>query len=268
MNETLKRALSGAVYIILLLSCILYSKESLAILFSILLVFGVYEFAKMTSVNFYAGIIMAGCAYYSFYNQSYNTIINNSITLFTIAISIRLLYFLFQKNDKEFNIITQYLILIGYIIFPFILTNYVPIGVKGYNSDILISIIILIWTNDTFAYLVGKNFGKNKLFPSVSPKKTVEGFIGGLVFSVICGVLLGKYFIGVKHIYFWVIIAVIVSIFSTLGDLIESKLKRIAGVKDSGSIMPGHGGILDRLDSIIFVIPFINLFYLILRYVS
>ena len=268
MNETLKRALSGAVYIILLLSCILYSKESLAILFSILLVFGVYEFAKMTSVNFYAGIVIAGFAYYSFHNQSYNILINKSITLFTIIISIRLLYFLFQKNDKEFDIITQYLLLIGYIIFPFILTNYVPIGQNGYNSDILISIFILIWTNDTFAYLVGKNFGKNKLFPSVSPKKTIEGFIGGLLFSVIGGILLAKYFIEAKHIYFWIIIAIIVSIFSTLGDLIESKLKRVAGVKDSGTIMPGHGGILDRLDSIIFVIPFINLFYLILRYVS
>ena len=268
MNETIKRALSGAVYIILLLSCILYSKDSLAILFSILLVFGVFEFAKMTSVNFYAGIILAGFAYYSFYNESYNILINNSITIFTIIISIRLLYFLFQKNDKEFDIVTQYLILIGYIIFPFILTNYVPIGKKGYNSDILITIFILIWTNDTFAYLVGKNFGKNKLFPSVSPKKTIEGFIGGLLFSIIGGVLLAKYFIEAKYIYFWVIIAIIVSIFSTLGDLIESKLKRVAGVKDSGTIMPGHGGILDRLDSIIFVIPFINLFYLILRYVS
>lgn len=268
MNETLKRALSGAVYIILLLSCILYSKESLAILFSILLVFGVYEFAKMTSVNFYAGIVIAGFAYYSFHNQSYNVLINNSITIFTILISIRLLYFLFQKKDTKFDIFTQYLLLIGYIIFPFILTNYVPIGINGYNSDILISIFILIWTNDTFAYLVGKNFGKNKLFPSVSPKKTIEGFIGGLVFSVIIGILLAKYFIGVKLIYFWIIIAIIVSIFSTLGDLIESKLKRVAGVKDSGTIMPGHGGILDRLDSIIFVIPFINLFYLILRYVS
>jgi phosphatidate cytidylyltransferase len=108
MNETLKRALSGAVYIILLLSCILYSKESLAILFSILLVFGVYEFAKMTSVNFYAGILIAGCTYYLFYNQSYNIPINNSITIFTVLISIRLLYFLFQKNDKKFDILTLY----------------------------------------------------------------------------------------------------------------------------------------------------------------
>jgi phosphatidate cytidylyltransferase len=268
MNGTLKRALSGAVYITLLLSCILYSKESLAILFAILLVFGVYEYAKMTAVNFYVGIVIAGASYYSFYNESYNLVINNSITILSILISLRLLFFLFQKKEQNFSLLTQYSVLIGYIIFPFILTNYVPIGVRGYNSDILISIFVLIWTNDTFAYLIGKTFGKNKLFPSVSPKKTIEGFIGGLLFSIICGILLGKYFIGVKHIYFWIIIAIIVSVFSTLGDLIESKLKRVAGVKDSGSIMPGHGGILDRLDSIIFVIPFINLFYLILRYVS
>ncbi|MCA0348109.1 MAG: phosphatidate cytidylyltransferase [Flavobacterium sp.] len=274
MNETLKRAISGAVYIILLLSCIIYSKESLAILFSILLVFGVYEFSKMTSVNFYAGIIIAGISYYFFYDKHHNPFINKGVTFFSIAVSIRLLYFLFQKSEKNFNIITQYILLIGYIIFPFILINYVPIGNKGYNSDILITIIILIWTNDTFAYLIGKNFGKNKLFPSVSPKKTVEGFVGGLFFSIIAGVLISKFYINPKPSYLntsiliWSISAIIISIFSTLGDLIESKLKRIVGVKDSGVIMPGHGGILDRLDSIIFVIPFINLFYIILQYVS
>lgn len=141
-------------------------------------------------------------------------------------------------------------------------------GKKGYNPKILISILILIWANDTFAYLVGKNFGRNKLFPSVSPKKTIEGFVGGLIFTGISSILLSKFYIESNILYIWIVIAVIVSIFSTLGDLIQSKFKRVAGVKDSGKIMPGHGGILDRLDSIIFVIPFINLFYLILYYVS
>ncbi len=138
----------------------------------------------------------------------------------------------------------------------------------GYNPKILISIFILIWANDTFAYLVGKSLGRNKLFPSVSPKKTIEGFIGGLVFTIISSILLSKFYIEPKILYIWIVIAIIVSIFSTLGDLIQSKFKRVAGVKDSGKIMPGHGGVLDRLDSIIFVIPFINLFYLILYYVS
>jgi phosphatidate cytidylyltransferase len=139
---------------------------------------------------------------------------------------------------------------------------------KATIPKILVSILILIWSNDTFAYLVGKNFGRIKLLPSVSPKKTVEGFFGGMFFTIVSGILLAKFYIGANILYIWIIIAIIVSVFSTLGDLIESKFKRVAGIKDSGKIMPGHGGILDRLDSIIFVIPFINLFYLILRYVS
>lgn len=136
-----------------------------------------------------------------------------------------------------------------------------------YNEKILISILILIWTNDTFAYLVGKNFGKNKLFPSISPKKTIEGFAGGMFFTIISSLLLSKFYTE-SNLTIWIVIAVIISIFSTLGDLIQSKFKRVAGIKDSGKIMPGHGGILDRLDSIIFVIPFINLYFLILHIIK
>lgn len=177
--------------------------------------------------------------------------------------------YLFDSNKTKFKLLTRYTLLIGYIVIPFILTNYITIGQKNkYNEKILITIFICIWTNDTFAYLVGKNFGKRKLFPSVSPKKTIEGFLGGIIFTIICSMLLSKYYIETKNSYIWIVIAIIISIFSTLGDLIESKFKRVAEIKDSGNIMPGHGGILDRLDSIIFVVPFINLFYLILYYVS
>jgi phosphatidate cytidylyltransferase len=119
---------------------------------------------------------------------------------------------------------------------------------------------LLIWLEKTLEEL--------NYFLLVSPKKTVEGFFGGMFFTIVSGILLAKFYIGANILYIWIIIAIIVSVFSTLGDLIESKFKRVAGIKDSGKIMPGHGGILDRLDSIIFVIPFINLFYLILRYVS
>jgi phosphatidate cytidylyltransferase len=268
MNETLKRALSGAVYIILLLSCILYSKISLAILFGIFLLIAAYEFSKIAAINFKISIIICVVSYFFLWNEDSNYMLNNIITSISILISIRLLFFLFQNQENAFNIITKYLFLFGYIILPFVLVNYIPMGVKGYNPKILVSILILIWTNDTFAYVVGKSLGKNKLFPKVSPKKTIEGFIGGMFFAVISSYLLANFFLEAKIIYIWLIIAIIVSVFSTLGDLIESKFKRVAGIKDSGSIMPGHGGILDRLDSIIYVVPFINLFYLILRYVS
>lgn len=268
MNETLKRAISGAVYIALLLGCISYSKESLAILFGVFLLIGVYEFCKIASLNLYFSLPIAALSYYFLWDKNQDIISKTILVSLSTIISIKLLLYLLNSQKTNFNIATRYLLLIGYIIIPFIITNYVAVGKNGYNPKILISILILIWANDTFAYLVGKNFGKNKLFPSVSPKKTIEGFLGGMLFTIISSVLLSKFYIESNILYIWIVIAIIVSIFSTLGDLIQSKFKRVAGVKDSGKIMPGHGGILDRLDSIIFVIPFINLFYLILYYVS
>lgn len=268
MNETLKRALSGAVYIALLLGCISYSKESLAILFGIFMLIGVYEFCKITQLNYYFSIPFAAVSYCLLWNKNQMIDLKTFLISFAIIVSVKLLFYLFSLQKTTFKIGTRYLLLIGYIIIPFIITNYVALGKKGYNPKILISILVLIWANDTFAYLVGKNIGRNKLFPSVSPKKTIEGFFGGLIFTIISSIALSKFYIESKILYIWVVIAIIVSIFSTLGDLIQSKFKRVAGVKDSGKIMPGHGGILDRLDSIIFVIPFINLFYLILYYVS
>lgn len=268
MNETLKRALSGAVYIILLLGCISYSQESLAILFGVFLLIGVYEFCKIASLNLFISLPFAAAFYFFCWNKSDDVKLKTIIVSLSIVIALKLLLYLFNTQKTNFKMATRYLLLVGYIVIPFTITNYIAIGKNGYNPKILISILILIWANDTFAYLVGKNFGKNKLFPSVSPKKTIEGFIGGMIFTILSSVLLAKFYIESNILYIWIIIAIIVSIFSTLGDLIQSKFKRVAGIKDSGKIMPGHGGILDRLDSIIFVIPFINLFYLILYYVS
>ena len=106
---------------------------------------------------------------------------------------------------------------------------------------------------------MGKNLGKRKLFQSVSPKKTIEGFVGGLVFSIIASFIITKYNEDFSALN-WMIIAAIVSFIGTIGDLVESKFKRQANVKDSGTIMPGHGGVLDRLDSLLFAAPFVYLY--------
>lgn len=126
---------------------------------------------------------------------------------------------------------------------------------------------IMIWSNDSFAYVVGKSLGKHKLFESISPKKTIEGFVGGLAFSVISAFVLEHYF-GILSISVWVLMSIIVSVFGTLGDLVQSKFKRRADVKDSGTIMPGHGGIFDRMDSMLFSSTFVYLFLIIVDYVS
>jgi phosphatidate cytidylyltransferase len=192
----------------------------------------------------------------------------------TLLISIKCIVFLFDDRIKKISSLSKYLYLLGYIILPFIFITKISFGVNDYNPKIIIGLFILIWTNDTFAYIVGKSIGKHKLFEKISPKKTIEGFIGGLLFALFAGYLISTYVIkpsaqfSNKSILIWVIIAAIVGVIGTVGDLIESKFKRIAGVKDSGKIMPGHGGVLDRLDSVIFVAPFIFLFYKILYYVS
>lgn len=112
-----------------------------------------------------------------------------------------------------------------------------------------------------------KKIGKRKLNEKISPKKTVEGFLGGIMGSLIGGLFI---FISTTHysVTFWLLLALIVSILGTVGDLIQSKFKRLAGVKDSGNMMPGHGGVYDRLDSILFASPFIYLFITLINYVS
>lgn len=281
MGETLKRAISGAVYIFLLLACILYSTESFLILFGIFLIISLIEFCNLIQVNKIIPVLFGTSIYTSviifsnYYKSKFEIIqtLDNILLITTLIVSIKCIFFLFD-NKSKIDTFSKYLFLLGYITLPFIFITKISFGINNYNPKIIIGLFILIWTNDTFAYIIGKSTGKHKLFEKISPKKTVEGFFGGLIFAIFAGYLISSYLIkpstqfSNKSMLIWMIIAAIVGVIGTVGDLIESKFKRIAGVKDSGKIMPGHGGVLDRLDSVIFVAPFIFLFYKILNYVS
>ena len=274
MNESLKRLLSGVVYVALLLIATSYSVSSFYILFGIFMLIAIYEFCQLVNLNKILPLLFGAFIYYLATQFKTSRINDLLLLLGTLFVSVKCLHLLFVSKKGKIDRLSKYIYVIGYVIFPFILITKIPFGIKGFNPKIIISIFILIWTNDTFAYIVGKSIGKHKLLEKISPKKTIEGFIGGILFSVIAGILISKFYIQPKpnhefiSLLIWTISAVIISVFSTLGDLIESKFKRIAGVKDSGNIMPGHGGVLDRLDSIIFVAPFVYLFYQILYYVS
>jgi len=128
-----------------------------------------------------------------------------------------------------------------------------------YCSNMVIGYFILLWSSDTFAYLTGRAFGKTPLAPKISPKKTIEGSIGGMVCTMGISYLLYRE-IGLLEWYHWLGLAVVIVVFGTMGDLIESKFKRILDIKDSGNILPGHGGILDRFDSLLFSAPFAFVF--------
>ena len=171
--------------------------------------------------------------------------------------------FLFRKNFAQ-SIAEFFILLYVWIFLTSALDVFYFANAQQYHLYYPLTIVFLIWTNDTFAYLIGRLFGKHKLMPNVSPKKSIEGLTGGLIFSLLTGFLMYTYFLSDKS--HWSItdsisICLIVSIVGTIGDLIESKLKRMAHVKDSGCILPGHGGLLDRFDAWFLSIPAIDLYF-------
>lgn len=157
---------------------------------------------------------------------------------------------------------------IGGIIFvvtPLALLNFYlnPTVIPGFHTPwLLLGMFAILWTHDTFAYLTGSLFGKHPLYKSISPKKSWEGSIGGFGFAIVAAYIL-SIFSPVLGLWHWVAIAIIVTVFGTLGDLAESRLKRRAGVKDSGHLLPGHGGLLDRFDSVLLVSPIVYLLILL-----
>jgi len=151
-----------------------------------------------------------------------------------------------------------------YIGLPLSLLNFLTIHAGQYDYTYVLGIILLTWTNDTAAYVIGSRFGRRKLFARISPKKTWEGSNGGALFTLLMGWALSAIFPQFP-LYGWLGLSLIVIIFGSVGDLVESMLKRSIKVKDSGTLLPGHGGLLDRFDSFIFCLPFAVAYVLLLQ---
>jgi phosphatidate cytidylyltransferase len=265
MTENVTRAISGAVYIALLVFCTLFSPITFHMLFTVFMCLSIYEFSKMTHYKLYYLFAIGGILISILFFLSQLPPVNLIyMALGCVGFNILLLLNLF-KNISFHKYHKKHSHFFLYITLPFILLLSLPNFISPAKYEIVLAIFIMIWCNDTFAYLVGKSIGKHKLLERVSPKKTIEGFIGGIIFTIIASVIISQFYT-FFNVTLWIISALIISIFGTLGDLVESKFNREAGVKDSGNIMPGHGGILDRLDSVIFVIPFLYILYLIYFY--
>jgi phosphatidate cytidylyltransferase len=177
---------------------------------------------------------------------------------------------IYRKVEKPFDSLAHTYFSILYTVIPFSMMPFSAFYREGLGSllnqelisfspGIIIGFFILLWTNDTAAYLTGITIGRHRLFERLSPKKSWEGFFGGLIGTIAMGYLISGW-LGVVDKPGWIIIAVIVSVAGTYGDLIESMLKRSIGVKDSGTIMPGHGGFLDRFDSVVISFPMVYLY--------
>ncbi len=183
-----------------------------------------------------------------------------TFSLLFIFLGIFALYEMWKLRKGKSKLIAFLFVLTPFIIIQLIgMTDY-NYPKKEFNPSIILLMFVLTWTFDSFAYLIGKNFGRTKILPSISPKKSWEGFVGGLFFSIIASNILyfyfAAYFENISKIAY-VLITIILPFTATTGDFIESYYKRQAGVKDSGNIMPGHGGILDRMDAFLITIPVI-----------
>ena len=277
MKEIHKRSITGLIYA----SLFLLSLKSFLSFTILIFVFGLIAHAEFNKLIKQKGVVsyivftflFVFFSYYSYHFNSLdisNSFFNEAIQIL-LAFSIFVLLFairdLFVVKDLPEFLTKKYINSIFYIsssfIFIFLIGNYN----NEFNPNLILGCFILVWVNDTLAYLVGTSIGKQKLFINVSPNKTVEGFLGGLFFCCICSIPISKYLYDFSFTN-WLIISIIISVFGTIGDLVESKYKRKSLVKDSGIILPGHGGLLDRLDSIMFSSPFIYLFLIIISDVS
>lgn len=183
----------------------------------------------------------------------------DKLQIVLIGVLLLLLFTVGSKNRFTFDDAGFLLLAIVYVGIGF----YYMYETRAINVVYIFFALCTIWATDSGAYFVGRSFGKRKLWPDISPNKTIEGFFGGLLFGIIVGVLFYVFTEINTSLVKLLWISVVVSIFGQLGDLVQSAYKRHYGVKDAGKLLPGHGGILDRMDSLIFILPILHLFHLL-----
>ncbi|NND93226.1 MAG: phosphatidate cytidylyltransferase [Flavobacteriales bacterium] len=249
-SDLSKRLLTGVLFLAVMLFGILFSEVSLLILFAVIVLLGSHEFARINGLRFewiYALLNTTG--FLLLYFQEYISL--SILLILLIALSV-------LANSHKKKGFSMAMHLLGFILLPLafaLLAN--PEFAQANRTGILL-FFILLWTNDSMAYVSGRTIGRHKLWERISPKKTWEGFFGGVISALALAWIIEGYF------YFSLMdslaIAFIVGVFGTLGDLLESSLKRNARVKDSGSLLPGHGGILDRFDGVMLSAPLVYLY--------
>ena len=263
-NNFILRTLTGILFVALITGGILWNHISFLLLFIAISVLSVWEFARImikagkcqamhrTSATGAALLFLS----FTMYSVTYMPVAFSVYTLFLLYVMIAELY---RKSGKAIENIALFFMGQVYVALPFALLNMSVIGEStngtfAYDGTIPLMIFIFLWLNDTGAYCIGTLFGKHRLFERISPKQSWEGFFGGAAFAI-AGGYVSSLFIDSFNTAQLIGMSVTVVAAGTLGDLFESMLKREIGIKDSGEIIPGHGGMLDRFDSAMFAIP-------------
>lgn len=264
MNNLVTRSLSGFLFVAIVVASILVSPYSFVVVFTVLSAWSVYEFhqlgnhQKEVDINPVMPVIATVILSVTSFLYASEILTYPSFSFYGLFLIVVFIAELYKKKENPFHNLAYVVMGQIYVALPFALLNFI-LYVGGYQPWVLLAVFATIWLNDTAAYLFGITFGKHRLFERVSPKKSWEGFFGGAMAALLSGFIFSKFIPEISLIQ-WFIFAEIVVIFGTFGDLLESLMKRTIHVKDSGNAIPGHGGLLDRFDSMLLVAPAIYIY--------
>ncbi len=266
-NNFILRTVTGILFVVVLVGGILYNPLSFGLLFTVISALSVHEFAQLVNksgeISINKTITSLGGAYLFLALMSFCTQQNAGARVFLPYLGILLYLMITELYLKKKNPIGNWaysMLSQLYVALPFALLNVLAFndspetGSVSYNPILPLSVFVFIWLSDTGAYCVGSLIGKHRLFERISPKKSWEGSIGGAMFSIASSFVFAHYFPFMPW-WQWAGLAMVAVVFGTWGDLTESLMKRQLGIKDSGNILPGHGGMLDRFDSALIAIP-------------
>ena len=263
MNNTVTRTLSGICFLAIVIGGLLLNKYLFAALITFMMVTMLYEFYRMTMGELFPrtralAITLGCCSFLSLFFVMAFRLDIRLVGFSAILLLVLMVSTLMVKDKGEFKLFAFLYTGLMYIAVPLTLSNFVVFDQAGqFNGRPMLAFFIIIWASDVGAYCIGMLLGKysKKLFPSVSPKKTWAGFWGGLVFAILAGLILVWTGLWTYPWYHAVILSIIMHVAGVFGDLFESQWKRVCDIKDSGNIIPGHGGMMDRFDSALFAIP-------------
>jgi phosphatidate cytidylyltransferase len=277
MKGITRRAATAAIFVLVMLTGLFVGKMSFIALFAVITALCLWEYLNLVLnhdsrrdlIRIFIGVAFGLTPFVLATFMHVATATNERFVILTLVlffplIFLAFIYELFSGSEKPFQNVALIVLGMIYIGAPFALLDFIAFDGNSFNVWPIFGLLLLTWMNDTGAYLIGSMLGRTPLLPRISPKKTWEGTLGGVVVTFGVAYLFCA-LTGELRLVDWMVLAAIVSVFGSLGDLVESMLKRSLGVKDSGTLMPGHGGVLDRFDAFIFLLPFAAAYLLYIR---